>query len=258
MTSAPATTPSRHTTLPPRCSANPSLAAAAICTSCRRPFAGKFLAVRTDGRAICYTCAQREDVDVIPRDDLRDEDPILRGSWKESFTRVVADTPVQFANDFTGAVGPALRAGYLWTVFGYVLTWMWLYIFQYQSVMEWLESSFEQPIDPNLMPWIPWAAIPIMAALRLFVGAAFFHFGLRLSGAPKETYGQHLRFFALSSVTLLLCVIPIAGPILAIVAWLNAAMAYGRVRYKLSGLGGILAVVPGLLVVVQFGPTAMF
>lgn len=238
------------------CSAHPALPAAALCAICLHPYAGRFLAPLPDGRACCATCAEREGLQ--PLDNAHGEserDPVLSDGWGTAFRRVVIEPHRGLVIDYRGDIGPAVRAGFAFTVVGYLMRTAWDYVLQYEAVMAMLAEQLGADIPETTLALAPWVAVPIAAGIRLALGALLLHAGLRLTGIAPGTFSTHARAFALTSVTLLLCVIPVLGPLLALVAWMSSTLAWIRGRYGLPTWRALVATLPALFLVTSLDPS---
>ncbi len=238
------------------CSAHAALPAAALCALCLRPYAGRFLSPLPDGRACCSTCADREGLHVIDSPHgSADADPVLAGGWGSTFRRVVVEPHRGLVVEHDGPIGPALRAGFAFTVVGYLIRTAWDYVLQYDAVMAMLAEQVGPGVPEATLSLTPWLAVPIAAVFRLVGGSLLLHLGLRLTGIGPGTLRPHARIFALTSVTLLLCVIPVIGPLLALVAWMSSTLAWTRRRYGLPTWRALAATLPALLLVTSLDPS---
>jgi hypothetical protein len=238
------------------CSVNHQLIASAFCTVCRKPFSGRYIGVRRDGRAVCHPCAQREGIDLVDSGAPAAGDPVLKGRLRDIFFRIAVTTAETFARDFNGPLGPSLRFGYITTVIGYAAALGWIYLLRYDAFIAALTEVNGASVPPELMPWAPWLGLPVTAAMRLVVGVTLMHAGFRMVGVPAGTFSQHARLFALTSVSLLLCAVPVLGPFFALAMWMNVSMTYLRSRYAISPIRSMLATLPCLLVLTLVDPVA--
>lgn len=250
--SAPPATPGA----PVLCSVNPQLPAVAFCTVCRRPFSGRYVGVRRDGRAVCHPCAQREGIELLEASATAEGDPVLRGRLREIFLRVGLTTAETFSREYTGPIGPSLRFGYITTVIGFAAALAWIYVLRYDAFMAALAEVNGDSMPPGLMPWAPWLGLPITAALRMVVGVTAMHVGFRMMGVPAGTFAQHARLFGLTSVSMLLCAIPALGPLFALAMWMNVSMTYLHVRYGLSWFRRVVATLPCLMMLTLIDPVS--
>jgi len=232
------------------CSANPSLNAAAFCSSCTLPYAGSFLGAREDGRALCFACARRYEIPLRHVEVSGSSDPALRDGWRGVLHGVLAEPQRVFSTSYTGPIGPALRAGWLWCAIGDVAAMSWAYIFKFDEVMERLQAaSASASIPEDLLPVVPWLALPLITTARFFVGLLAFHLGLRLGGAPYDAFQLHARVFALASVGMILNVFPLVGPYLSLMVWFFALSTFVRIHYKMGFLQSFIVLMPTMMIV---------
>ncbi len=242
----------------PRCSANPKLGADAFCTACRQPYSGKFLGVRTDGRAVCFACARREALDLRAAPENEDpSDPVLSDGWFHAIRKMITQPHRTFEFPYGGRLGSTLLFGYLFTFFGFIATTMWNLALQKDGYLEWHVQTWERAevvLTNDQVTQLLWMVMPFYAVLRLVVGAALLHVGIRLIVGEDVEWKASLRLFALTSGTLALCVIPMLGPFLALVTWISASMAYMHTQHEVRTVRGLMALLPCLLIITAIGP----
>lgn len=238
------------------CSVQPHLPAAAFCTVCRRPYAGRYLGVRPDGRAICFRCARDQKIDFADTAPA-EGDPALRGGLLQTLGAILLRAHLTLNQRYEGSIVPALRFGYLATLAGLVFYLAWQFLLAPEAIDSIIEGVLEQTGGATTMRAARlslWAVLPIVAAVRLALGAFALHIGLKLAGADGALR-EHARVFALTSSALVLCVLPLyVGSLLAEVLWVMATMAWIRTRYDFTTLRTIAAVLPALLIVVLLAP----
>ncbi len=232
----------------PSCSSQPALPAAALCSVCRQPFAGRFLTVRPDGRAICHACADRESLPLQRAERNESRDPVLAMGWRRTLLAVLAE-PRTLAVEYRGPIGPAVRMGLLWTFMGHLVKTSWVLTLQGEYVMDELRKNVPDDFPPDLIGWVPWLALPIALLFRITFGFGLFHLGLRLAGASADQWRSHLRAWSLASVTLLFCLVPMFGPLLSVMAWISVIIGYARQSYGLSTWRAALALFPSVVVI---------
>lgn len=224
---------------------------------CRQPFHGRFLDVRRDGRAVCHGCLVRQDIELRPRPARGTRDPLLAGGWRHTFARVALQPQLAFAQHWDGPVWPAVRNGILWTTLGMAATLGWTYVLQYDQLLEALAATQSADLPPHLLPWMPWLALPFGIALRTALGIGLLHIGLRLAGAPPDSLPSHARAFSLASITMLLRVIPVLGPVLATLSGMMALLVWVRRRYDLAPWRTFLLLLPLFLLLSIFDVTPL-
>lgn len=246
-------------TVVPRCSAADDAEAWALCTVCAEPFSADYLGLRLDGRSVCYSCAQREDIALRVTDDSDRRDPIFLQGWRRAFGRVLLHPQRTFAARFDGSARQAIIFGCTATMVGFFSTNGWNFAFHAEELIAFYQSSLEDTsvsLSDAAMMKVSWAALPIVALLRFALGALLLQLGVRVVvGKRLANPRGELRAFSLASGALLLCVIPVLGPFIAVVAWISAVMAYLQVRYGLGTGRGLMAILPSLLVTTAIGPT---
>lgn len=239
------------------CSVQPHLPAAAFCTVCRRPYSGRYLGVRPDGRAICFRCARDQRIDFADVTPRGEGDPALRGSLFQKLGAILLRAHLTLNQRYEGSIVPALRFGYLTTLAGLVFYLSWQFLLAPEAIDAVLEGVIEQTGGATSMRAARlslWAVMPVVAAVRMVAGIFALHLGLRLAGADGSLR-DHARIFALTSSALVLCALPLfVGSLLAEVMWVMATMAWIRTRYDFTTLRTIGAILPALIVVVLLAP----
>ena len=166
---------------PLRCSANPALPAAAFCTKCSHPFSGKFLGIQRDGRALCFTCAGRDDIELIASASVEPEsDPILSRGWWATIRDVTLHPHRTFAVRSEGALGAALVFGFVTTMCGFAVTTGWNLIISGDAFLEmYIEAAArtDLSLDHGQVRRILWLSVPLISTLRLGLGALLLHLG---------------------------------------------------------------------------------
>jgi hypothetical protein len=240
------------------CSADPNLGADAFCTACRQPYSGKFLGVRADGRAVCFTCARYEEVELLEAPQNSDPtDPVLGDGWFHAIRKIITQPHRTFELPYGGRLGPALLFGYLFTFFGFISTTIWNLLLQREGYLEWHVDSWARAqvvLTNEQVTQMLWIVMPFYAVLRLFLGAGLLHVGIRLIVGEQAEWRASLRLFALTSGTLVLCAIPTLGPFLALVTWISASMAYMHTHHNVRTVKGLMALLPCLLIITAIGP----
>lgn len=232
----------------PHCTAQPTEVAAAFCTCCRLPYSGQFLAVRLDGRSVCHACVEREEIAVDRPQTERPRDPLASAGWRRTLV-VVLTRPASLGQEYRGPIAEAVGLGLLWTTIGYALNTAWAMIWRGAELVALFEEQLGDELPAEMLPWIPWMALPFTVLLRQIAGATLFHVGLRAAGASSEQWRAHLRVFSLASITLLLSVIPVFGSALSLVLFFTAMLAYARRSYGLSAWRTLLALLPCYLLI---------
>lgn len=234
---------------PVHCAANPALIASAWCTNCRQPFSGRFLATRPDGRCVCRACAERDSIETIRIHDGRLVDPAVSRGWRAVFVGVtlLPWRPAPWL--MNGPLRPAFRFGLACTLAGYAMALGWAFVFSRDELLEVLRAAAEgQTLSDQALLWMPWIGLPFVSALRMLLGAAALHFGARaIAGVPRGAWRIHLRFFALSSVTLLFCAVPAVGPTIAGAVWCAASITMLRQVWGITTMRALGALVPAIL-----------
>ena len=238
---------------PVMCTVHVETPAAAFCTVCRRPYGGRFLGVLPDGRAVCYRCAADEKLELASLDAPTSEvDAALAGGWASATARILLRPLVTIGLRYRGPVGPSLRYGFAATVLGLVMWLGWSLILQRDAIIEAvLASSAERGLDASAgdVQLALWMMVPLLAALRLGLGVVAFHVGTRLAGADG-TFRENARVFALSSASMLFCVVPMQiGALLSYLVWLMLTLSWVRVRYELNAWRSIVALMPAIAVI---------
>lgn len=238
------------------CSVQPHLPAAAYCTECRRPYAGRFLSVLQDGRAVCYRCVADQRLDTVADEEVAPgKDPAFRNGWFGAIPGVLRK-PRSFlgTEPYTGSVKPALRFGFVMCLAGALLPLIFPAIFAPETLNEAWQKAYGQTevqmTDAQLrLAFL--TALPVAAGLKLLVGSALFHVGIRLAGAREGVFREHLRVFALSTGVLLFAIIPPPlGLMIMSLLWGSAMMKWTSARYGLSPIMSMVAVFPALLLLV--------
>lgn len=238
------------------CSVQPHLPAAAYCTECRRPYAGRFLSVLQDGRAVCYRCVTDQRLKTVAdEEESVVGDPAFANGWFGAISGVIRD-PRRFLGTkaYTGSVKPALRFGFVMCLAGAVLPLVFPAIFAPETLNEAWQKAYGQAevqLTPAQLRMAFLTALPVAAALKLLVGSALFHVGIRLAGAREGMFREHFRVFALSTGVLLFAIVPPPlGLMIMSLLWGNAMMKWTGARYGLSPMMSMIAVFPALLLLV--------
>lgn len=234
------------------CSVQPHLPAAAFCTQCRRPYAGRFLSVGEDGRAVCYRCIEDHGVRTLDAPTAHDKDPAFEGGWIAAVSGVVR-TPMKTIGHFSpqSSIRPAMIFGFVMCLIGAVLPILWVMILSPQSLDEvfqkvYAESSLE--LTKTQMQAFLLLALPLAAGFKLWVGSALLHMGVRVAGAGDAKFAENARAFALSTATLLFSIVPAPfGLILVAVVWSRVMMRWVYARYNIPPLRALFALLPALL-----------
>lgn len=232
-----------------RCAANPSLPASAWCSRCLQPFSGRFLATRRDGRAVCRACSERDGIPVIVDGPRRVGDPALARGWRQIFVSVTLLPWKEAPWLFHGPVASAFRFGVAVTLAGYAMALGWGFVLSREELLEVLRNAASgQTISDQALLWLPWLGLPFITMLRMLLGAAALHLGARLvAGVPRDAWRVNLRFFSLSSATLLFCAVPAIGPTLAGAVWCAASITMMRQVWGVSIWRALGALIPAIL-----------
>ena len=244
---------------PPRCAANPALHAAAFCTVCGLPFSGGFLTSRDDGRAICHRCVRETDVPVVETRTTSVTDPVLDDGWRAAFLSVVVHPHSTFSKAYDGPIFPAIRFGFICILLSLAMWLGYSLAFDAETLMETFsarlaETDYAGADAEQTFRRVAWLSLPIWSAVLLGVCATLLHVGARLAGAPRGSFGEHARAFALCCVGLLFCVIPKFGPYVAMIIWLSSTLAFLRSRYHFGLARSLFAILPCALVFAQLWP----
>lgn len=234
------------------CSVQPHLPAAAFCTQCRRPYAGRFLSVLRDGRAVCYRCLEDQGLQPVTTPRIGDGDPAFEKGWWGAIRGVVR-APVQTigASRYKGSIRPALIFGFVMCLIGAVVPILWALVLSPEGVQETIESVYANrgmTVDPEQMRTMFITALPLAAAFKLIFGSVLLHYGIRFAGVHNVRFRESMRAFALSSGVLMLSVVPApVGILLIAVLWARAMNRWVHVRYGLTPIRGMLALLPALV-----------
>lgn len=237
------------------CSVQPHLPAAAFCTQCRRPYAGRFLSILEDGRAVCYRCLSDHGLrtlDAPPTQTASGKDPAFAEGWWGAVSGVIRN-PIQTIGRHapTMSIRSALRFGFVMCVIGSALPILWGSILAPESVNEVFQRTYantEMELSMTQMRTLLILSIPFAAAFKLFLGSALLHLGVRVSGAKDARYKENLRAFALSSAALLCNIIPAPfGLLLVAVIWSRVMMRWVFGRYRIPPMRAMFALLPALL-----------
>jgi hypothetical protein len=240
------------------CTAEPDAPADAFCTSCLRPFSERYLLARTDGRAICVACARTldEPLHPLPGRTVR-RDPALAGGWHRAVSRVITRPHRTFATPYDGPIAAAVVFGYVATLIGFASTTAWNVVFHGDALRALIleNAPAAAALGESAANILIWAGTPLIAAFRLLIGAVLFHLGTRLiAGVDPPSLRSSIRVFALTSGTLMLCVIPMVGPFLALMTWFSATLAHLHAHHGLRTFRGLMALLPAFLVLAAIGP----
>lgn len=256
------TTASPSTTDSISCSVQAHLPAAAFCTVCKRPYAGRFLSVLNDGRAVCFRCASDRSLATLGAPEPEDDyDGIGERAFQKGLLRAIPFILLKPAKAIGTApapnarLWPALRFGFLASLVGRFATVAWLFAIDKEGAMKAIESRMERmgaAVTEDQVRTAIWTSLPIAVALSMMVGIALFHLGLRISGATG-TFREHARAYALGSAALLFGLLPppLGLPMICL-AWMSAMMVWARARYGFSGFRAALALIPTLLLMLTF------
>lgn len=239
------------------CSIDSSTRANAFCAWCRKPFSSPFLVTSHDGRAACYRCVKQYDIKKLHDQPLQ-RDPALNHPVHRILYRILLQPHKVFARPWNGSIWPAIQFGILASVLGLIFwnAWFWLLSEDLaQKMIAMVTERTGQPISRTEVQRMSWFIIPILALIRFGLGTIGLHVGLRLAGAPRNTWRHHVRVFALASTALLLCIVPSAvGSFLAHIAWLTTCLAFAVTRYDFSVTRALFALMPSILLVAIFPP----
>lgn len=234
------------------CSVQPHLPAAAFCTQCRRPYAGRFLSVGEDGRAVCYRCIADHGVRTLDAPMSHDKDPAFEEGWLGAVSGVVR-TPMKTIGRFSAkaSIRPAMVFGFVMCLVGAVLPVVWVMILSPQSIDEVFQKVYaDRNLDLTMTQMRAFflMALPFAAGFKLLLGSALLHMGVRVAGAKDARFAENARAFALSTATLLFSIVPAPfGLILVAVVWSRVMMRWVYARYNIPPLRALLALLPALL-----------
>ena len=246
---------------PLRCAASPALNAAAFCTVCGQPFSGRYLGVAGDGRAVCFACVRRDGLAITLASPTVGGDPVLVDGWFSALRRILTQPHRTFAATYRVPLLPAVTFGYVFTLLGFAATNAWdLMLFGDEFVQSLVDGwdAVGVTLEPARANAALWLCLPIAAAIRMGVGSALLHIGIRLTVGPAAQLRESVRLFSLTSATLALCVIPTVGSFLALVTWISACMACLQTRQGLRTFAALIALLPALLVITWLGPDSFF
>jgi uncharacterized membrane protein len=239
---------------PVHCTAHPERSAAAFCTVCKLSFAGLFLAVRPDGRAICHTCA-REQGGMLYADATRtNHDPLASRGMISVLGALLLRPSDALVSRFSGAVAPALGMSFVASLIGYASWVFWILLLVREQILALAQQRLGTPIEEDLLVTGLWISVPILAFIRTAVAPILVHIGARLAGAPEDSLRANVRATALSSVSLLLVAIPALGAFLALIVGVRAMLHFLRAKYEFSYPRAVLALLPFILLYLLIGP----
>jgi hypothetical protein len=237
-----------------RCSIVPADPAAAFCTVCHFAFAGRFLSVRPDGRAICHRCA-RDQGGVLLADTTRvPRDPLLSRGIIHAFGQVLFQPQVSLTQPYRGPVLPAVALGFFATNVGYAMMALWIQILAWDDWMASVRTGVGSEISPDTALALLWLTMPLLATVRFIGGLALFHLGARLAGAPDDSIRTHARVFSLVCLSAFAGVIPHIGWMIALVATTSSIAVFLRASYQFTMLRAVAATLPLTLFVTLVGP----
>lgn len=234
------------------CSVQPHLPAAAFCTQCRRPYAGRYLSVILDGRAVCYRCISDQGLRTLDTPSAYEGDYAFKDGWWGAITGVMR-TPNQTIGHFPKEVSirRAMVFGFVMCLVGAILPVVWAMALTPESVNELFQKAYAgRGVDLSVaqMRTTFLMALPFAAAVKLFLGSVLLHLGIRVSGARDAQFAENARAFALSAATLLFAIVPAPfGLILVAVVWSRVMMRWVYARYNIPPLRALIALLPALL-----------
>lgn len=234
------------------CSVQPHLPAAAFCTQCRRPYAGRYLSVLMDGRAVCYRCLQDQGLRTLDAPSTTTGDYAFQEGWWGAITGVIR-TPTQTIGRFPTdmPVRQAMVFGFVMCLIGALLPVVWATLLTPESVDEIFQKAYAGrgvDVSATQMRALFLMALPFAAAFKLFLGSVLLHVGIRVSGARDTRFAENARAFALSAATLLFGIVPAPfGLILVAVVWSRVMMRWVYARYQIPPLRALFALLPALL-----------
>lgn len=245
---------------PVLCSANPQLPAAAFCSVCHQPFSGKFLAVRQDGRAICFACARRDDVPVHGVRDAVERTGLFDAGWlKPALAMIFAP---QRALQASRLQQPAqvVTFAFVMALFGYGVTLGWTYLLEYEAALASLTERAAElgwDVSAQALAWLPWGTLPVVAALRILLGGVSLHLAVRIARPNDASWPDTLRAWGLSNALLVLCVVPFVGPFASMILWISAMLGWFRERHGLGPFASLFAVLPTVIILSIVGPSPL-
>lgn len=239
---------------PVRCTVHPERSAAAFCTACKLPYAGLYLAVRPDGRAICHNCA-REQGGMLYADATRtNHDPLANSGITSVLGALLLRPSEALSSRFSGAVAPALGMSFIASLIGYASWVFWLLLLVRDQLLTLAQERLGTAVEEDLLVTGLWLSVPLLALVRTAIAPILVHIGARLAGAPEDSLRANVRATALSSVSLLLVTIPALGAFLALIVGVRAMLHFLRARYDFTYLRAIAALLPFLLLYLLIGP----
>ena len=239
---------------PVHCSVHPERSAAAFCTVCKLPFAGLFLAVRPDGRAICHNCA-REQGGMLYADATRtNHDPFASQGVTAVLGALLLRPADALSSRFSGAVAPALGTSFVASLIGYASWVFWVLLLVREQILALARERLGASVEEDLLVTGLWLSVPVLALLRTALAPILVHIGARLAGAPEDSLRANIRATALSSVSLLLVAIPALGAFLALIVGIRALLHFLRARYDFTYPRAVAALLPFLLLYLLIGP----
>lgn len=239
---------------PVHCTVHPERSAAAFCTVCKLPFAGLYLAVRPDGRAICHSCA-REQGGMLYADATRtNHDPLASRGIVSVLGALLLRPADALTSRFSGAIAPALGMSFVSTLIGYAAWVFWILLLVRDQILDLARQRLGNSVEEDLLVTGLWLSVPLLALLRTAIAPLLVHIGARLAGAPEDSLRANIRATALSSVSLLLIVIPALGAFMALIVGVRALLHFLRSRYDFSYPRAIIALLPFLLLYLLIGP----
>lgn len=241
-------------TWPVHCSVHPERSAAAFCTVCKLPFAGLFLAVRPNGRAICHNCAREQDGMLYADATRTNHDPFVSQGVTAVLGALLLRPADALSSRFSGAVAPALGMSFVASLIGYACWVFWILLLVREQILALAQQRLGTAIEEDLLVTGLWLSVPILAFLRTAVAPILVHIGARLAGAPEDSLRSNVRATALSSVSLLLVAIPALGAFLAFIVGVRALLHFLRARFDFSYPRAILALLPFILLYLLIGP----
>jgi hypothetical protein len=246
---------------PLRCTANPQLPAAAFCAACDQPYSGEFMAVRPEGRAICVACARRDGVRVHgQRPPSPDTDSILRAGWASTLVAILVSPARTLATRTNAPVLPAVAFGLSVTAFGYAATLGWATLLDYPGLVASAQTAFEAldaASNAATAVGLVWALVPVATVLRLFLSALALYVPLAMRRGNNATWADTLRTVCLANGALVLCALPLVGPLAAVVVWIAAVLGWLRLRHRLGPFAAMFVIIPSVLVISLLGPTSL-
>jgi hypothetical protein len=162
-----------------------------------------------------------------------------------------------------GPVGPAIRVGFITSLLGGLMTWVWLTMFpegavlidaNIQFVIEQF-SSYQLTKETALL-FLLGLQLPISILTHFAVCALLLQVGVRLTnGGDRFSYSAYVRIYCYASVGRLFLLIPAIGPIASV--WYILMFCWHAISYyhKLDTTRTFMAIIPVTLGIILLDPS---